>query len=109
MTGPIAPEPDTSTSTLMLAAFEGWNDAGDAASSAVRWFSDRWEATPFADIDPEVFYDFTSTRPEVRIEDALHEIVAPDDGQIVRLTSDGGFIEPGTAIARLEVRGRAPD
>ena len=54
---------------MVIAAFEGWNDAGDAASSAVRWFGDRWEASPFADIDPEEFFDFTSTRPEVRIED----------------------------------------
>lgn len=52
---------------MVLAAFEGWNDAGDAASSAIGWFADRWDLTPFADIDPEEFYDFTSTRPEVRI------------------------------------------
>ena len=54
---------------MLIAAFEGWNDAGDAASSAVKWFGDRWELSPFADIDPEEFFDFTSTRPEVRIED----------------------------------------
>lgn len=53
---------------MVIVAFEGWNDAGDAASSAVRWIADRWEAAPFADIDPEVFFDFTSTRPEIRIE-----------------------------------------
>jgi len=53
---------------VLIVAFEGWNDAGDAASSAVRWFADRWDATPFGDIDPEDFFDFTSTRPEVRIE-----------------------------------------
>jgi len=63
----------------VVVAFEGWNDAGDAASSAVRWFSDRWDATPFADIDPEVFYDFTSTRPEVRIEDDVRVIDWPSN------------------------------
>ena len=63
----------------MVVAFEGWNDAGDAASSAVRWFSDRWDASPFADIDPEVFYDFTSTRPEVRIEDDIRVIDWPSN------------------------------
>ncbi len=63
----------------MVVAFEGWNDAGDAASSAVRWFADRWDATPFADIDPEVFYDFTSTRPEVRIEDDTRVIDWPSN------------------------------
>ena len=64
---------------VLVVAFEGWNDAGDAASSAVRWFADRWDATPFADIDPEVFYDFTSTRPEVRIEDDARVIDWPSN------------------------------
>lgn len=54
---------------MMLAAFGGWNDAGDAASSALEWFVDRWDLEPFADIDPEEFYDFTATRPEVRMSD----------------------------------------
>jgi len=64
---------------VLVVAFEGWNDAGDAASSAVRWFGDRWDATPFADIDPEDFFDFTSTRPEVRIEDGARVIDWPSN------------------------------
>ncbi|HEX4903056.1 MAG TPA: PAC2 family protein [Acidimicrobiales bacterium] len=64
---------------VVVAAFEGWNDAGDAASSAVRWFVDRWDASPFADIDPEVFFDFTSTRPEVRIEEDTRVIDWPSN------------------------------
>lgn len=64
---------------VVVAAFEGWNDAGDAATSAVQWFADRWDATPFADIDPEEFYDFTSTRPEVRIEDGERVIDWPEN------------------------------
>lgn len=54
----------------MVAAFEGWNDAGDAATGAVGHLIRSWGAIPFADIDPEEFYDFTSTRPVVRIDDA---------------------------------------
>ena len=64
---------------VLIAAFEGWNDAGDAASSAVRWFGDRWEASPFADIDPEDFFDFTSTRPEVRLEDDARVVDWPEN------------------------------
>jgi len=52
---------------VLVAAFEGWNDAADAASSAARYLRDRWSARPFASIDPEEFYDFTSTRPQVRL------------------------------------------
>lgn len=73
---------------MVIAAFEGWNDAGDAASCAVKWFGDRWEASPFADIDPEEFYDFTSTRPEVRIEDG-HRVVDWPTNQFLAGTLPG--------------------
>ena len=53
---------------VLLVAFEGWNDAGDAATTAVRFMAEQWGSEVFADIDPEVFYDFTVTRPEVRID-----------------------------------------
>ena len=56
---------------VLVAAFEGWNDAADAASSAARYLRDRWSARPFADIDPEEFYDFSSTRPHVRLVDGV--------------------------------------
>ncbi|MGV3759654.1 MAG: PAC2 family protein [Actinomycetota bacterium] len=63
---------------VAIAAFEGWNDAGDAATSAVRYLIDRWDLDPVAEIDPEEFYDFTSTRPEVRLdEDGHREIEWP--------------------------------
>lgn len=62
----------------MLAAFEGWNDAGDAASSAARYLAERWVARPFASIEPEEFYDFSSTRPHVRLgDDGLRAIEWP--------------------------------
>jgi proteasome assembly chaperone (PAC2) family protein len=51
----------------MVAAFEGWNDAADAASGAVTWLRRRLKATQIARIDPEEFYDFQSTRPEVSL------------------------------------------
>ena len=61
---------------VLLAAFEGWNDAGDAASSAVRYLRDRWQAKQFATIDPEDFFDFSSTRPQVRLNDDLAREIA---------------------------------
>jgi predicted ATP-grasp superfamily ATP-dependent carboligase len=54
---------------IVIAAFEGWNDAGDAATTAVRHIRDRVNAQPFAEIDPEEFFDFTGTRPVVEIVD----------------------------------------
>jgi predicted ATP-grasp superfamily ATP-dependent carboligase len=54
---------------LVVVAFEGWNDAGDAASLAVSYLARAWNAERFASIDPEEFYDFTETRPLVRVAD----------------------------------------
>ena len=58
-----------------MAAFEGWNDAGDAASTAVRHLRDRLGAKTFATVDPEVFFDFTSTRPTVEIDERAGRLV----------------------------------
>jgi proteasome assembly chaperone (PAC2) family protein len=56
---------------VMVAAFEGWNDAADAASGAVAWLRRRWRATRFAHLDPEEFYDFQVARPQVRLVDGV--------------------------------------
>src|SRR3990172_9099957 len=52
---------------VFVAAFRGWNDAGEAASLAVRHLVESWSAEPFASIDPEEFYDFTVARPMIKI------------------------------------------
>ncbi len=50
---------------VVIAAFEGWNDAADAASSVVDHLMDVWEARVVGAIDPEEFYDFQMNRPMV--------------------------------------------
>jgi proteasome assembly chaperone (PAC2) family protein len=50
---------------LVIAAFEGWNDAGEAASEAVSHLLVGWRATLLASIDPEDYYDFQYNRPHV--------------------------------------------
>ena len=59
----------TLTRPTLLAAFTGWNDAGDAASSALQEMISSWNASPLAEIDPEVFTDFATVRPQVRLDD----------------------------------------
>ena len=51
----------------MLAAFAGWNDAGDASTTAVRYLTEQWDAEQIAEIDAEEFFDFTETRPCVEL------------------------------------------
>src|SRR5918996_381064 len=53
---------------VLIAAFRGWNDGGEAASTAAAYLRDRWGAQPLADIDPDGFLDFQMTRPTVRLE-----------------------------------------
>ena len=65
---PVAYEnrPDMKHPVLVI-AFTGWNDAGNAASMAVRYLTEQLIATKFASIDPEEFYDFSIQRPQVRL------------------------------------------
>lgn len=56
-------------SPVLICAFEGWNDAGEAASSAARFLARRWNGETLATIEAEEFYDFTTTRPLVFLDD----------------------------------------
>ncbi|WP_285724783.1 proteasome assembly chaperone family protein [Psychromicrobium xiongbiense] len=56
--------------TVMLAAFEGWNDAGDAASDALKVLDGLWGAEPLATLESDEYYDFQFTRPAVRREES---------------------------------------
>jgi hypothetical protein len=56
---------------VLIAAFEGWNDAGEAASSALEHLELMWDAEPLVSIDPEEYYDFQVTRPHVRQADGV--------------------------------------
>jgi len=50
---------------IMICAFEGWNDAGDAASGAVAHLDEVWQAEYLAELDPEDYYDFQVNRPMI--------------------------------------------
>jgi proteasome assembly chaperone (PAC2) family protein len=52
---------------LLVAAFEGWNDAGDAATAAAEWLVQRSHAERFASVDPDEHVDYQSRRPRVEL------------------------------------------
>jgi proteasome assembly chaperone (PAC2) family protein len=52
---------------VMVCAFKGWNDAGEAASAAVSFIHDHFDSAQVAEIDPEDYFDFTAVRPTVRL------------------------------------------
>jgi len=62
----LQPVPEGQRITVMLAAFEGWNDAGEAASDALRYLNKLWGGKKVGSIDADEYYDFQFTRPTIR-------------------------------------------
>ena len=86
-----------------IVAWEGWNDACDAASGAASYLLEQHDATePFMSIEPEEFYDFQVRRPHVQV----------DDGGTRRLTwptTRAYAIETGGAHDAVVVVGEEPN
>lgn len=61
---------------VLIAAFEGWNDAGDAATSAVEHLEAVWSATAVAALDPEDYYDYQVNRPMVSLDEDGARVVS---------------------------------
>ncbi len=70
--------PDGLRAPALVCGFKGWNDAADAASTAITFVGGALEARRFATIDPEEFYDFQATRPRITLVDGdTREMVWP--------------------------------
>ncbi|HZR96379.1 MAG TPA: PAC2 family protein [Gaiellaceae bacterium] len=66
---------------VLVASFRGWNDGGQGASLAAGYLAKEWGGERFAEIDPESFYDFQATRPQVSLEDGMtRKLDWPDNG-----------------------------
>lgn len=64
--------------TVMLAAFEGWNDAGSAATEALTHLHQAWDAEQIDELDPEEYHDFQVNRPVIAVdEDGVRRISWP--------------------------------
>jgi predicted ATP-grasp superfamily ATP-dependent carboligase len=63
-------ERPTLRAPILVCAFRGWNDAGEAATAALTFIHDQFESFQVAEIDPEEFYDFTAVRPTVRMSES---------------------------------------
>ena len=77
---------------VLVMAFGGWNDAGQAATSAVRFLIEAWSPQRFASIDPEEFFDFTSARPTIRL--------APGRQREIEWPSNAFFYKADSALSR---------
>src|SRR5690242_19757995 len=67
-------------SPVLICSFRGWNDGGQGASLAGSFLARSWGAARFAEIDPEPFFDFQSTRPQVSLVDGdVRRITWPEN------------------------------
>ena len=65
---------------ILIMAFGGWNDAAESATTATRFLAQAWSAEKFGWVDPEEFYHFGLTRPQVRFKpgsETEREIIWP--------------------------------
>lgn len=74
---------------VMVCAFAGWNDAGDAATSALRYLIDNLGARKFATLDAEPYYDFSSVRPQVVLDDVGQRSIVWPEVELFGATAPG--------------------
>ena len=72
---------------VVIAAFAGWNDAADAATTSIKFLIDRWKPTRFAEIEPEEFYVFTETRPTVHFSKGIQRPITWPSNQFLSYTA----------------------
>jgi proteasome assembly chaperone (PAC2) family protein len=83
----------------LLLAFEGWNDAGEAATNAASYVAAAIRAVPLAEIDCEEFLDFTVARPTVRMNaSGVREIEWPCHRFVYGTLADERGLVIGTGI-----------
>ncbi|GAA3689683.1 filament polymerization regulator ParJ [Arthrobacter ginkgonis] len=88
--------------TIMVAAFEGWNDAGEAASGAVRMLAKAWGARKVGRLSEDDYYDYQFSRPTVRRTPTGRSSISWPSARLSRAQV------PGTGVDVLLVRGVEP-
>ena len=83
----------------MIAAFEGWNDAGSAASSAIDHLARVWQAKEYGALDSEEYHDFQVNRPTIS-RGVGGERVVSWPGTIVSTTAGPWLEDRNIVLAR---------
>ncbi len=69
---------------VLVAAFDGWNDAGEAASASVAQLRESGAYEPVFSVDPELYFDYQYTRPHVVIDGEGHRVLRWPEATIHR-------------------------
>lgn len=75
---------------VLLVAFEGWNDAGEAATGAADHLLEVWGADWLGEIEPDAYYDFSVHRPEATFDEHGHRQIVFPTTRLFRVTSAPG-------------------
>src|SRR5581483_1149033 len=75
---------------ILVIAFAGWSDAGQAATGAAKFLVSTWSAERIGDVDPEEFYNFSEARPHVRLLDGMMRALDWPANDIYYSTGHGG-------------------
>ncbi|HEY4036604.1 MAG TPA: PAC2 family protein [Ktedonobacteraceae bacterium] len=68
---------------VVVAAFGGWSDAADSATTAVKFLIDRWKSQKIAEIEAEDFFVFTETRPTIKFGDGVQRTIVWPSNQFL--------------------------
>jgi hypothetical protein len=91
---------------LLVVAFEGWNDAGEAASNAVRTLEEQLELVPITSVDPEDYFDYQFNRPNISLDDDGNRVIEwPSVTMYGPADAGSGDVVPLAADAQLAVTG----
>lgn len=91
------------TAPVVIASFEGWNDAADAASGLVDHLIEVWNARFVGAVDPDDYYDFQVNRPVIGTDEAGHTQITWPATRIAVASP------PGMARDVILVRGLEPN
>lgn len=80
---------------ILLVAFEGWNDATEAASGALRAISDQLKAQTLEAVDPEDYYDFQFSRPLLELDDDGNRSLIWPGTELMQASKEGLKANPG--------------
>lgn len=94
-----------SSGRLLLVAFEGWNDAGEAATSAVRTIAEACDLELRFAVDPELYYDYQFTRPTIGFDEDGKRVLSWPGAELFgpAHTTSGGLRAMGAGADGLHV------
>ncbi|MBG6237985.1 hypothetical protein IWX78_000940 [Mycetocola sp. CAN_C7] len=90
---------------LLVVAFEGWNDAGEAATGAVRVLQEQLDVAPLLELDPELYYDYQFNRPVIGLDDESRRRLTWPTATLYGPSTPSAPVEPLADDAELSVSG----